>query len=74
MQMENKILNCPNCGAVRTGAKCEYCGTVFEIEDEEQLDVVTLYADGEAVCQIARRAPSPAKATAEAFRKFAEHL
>ena len=21
--------NCPNCGAPRTGSKCEYCGTVF---------------------------------------------
>lgn len=26
--MENK-LNCPNCGAPRTGTICEYCGTVF---------------------------------------------
>lgn len=25
----NKLLNCPNCGAVVTGATCEYCGTVF---------------------------------------------
>ena len=22
-------LNCPNCGAAITGAKCEYCGTIF---------------------------------------------
>jgi len=28
--MINESLNCPNCGAVRTGSKCEYCGTVFE--------------------------------------------
>ena len=28
MQMENE-LNCPNCGAPRTGTICEYCGTVF---------------------------------------------
>jgi hypothetical protein len=26
--MENE-LNCPNCGAPRTGTICEYCGTVF---------------------------------------------
>lgn len=24
-----KITNCPNCGAVITGPKCEYCGTRF---------------------------------------------
>ena len=23
------MTNCPNCGAVITGAKCEYCGTKF---------------------------------------------
>lgn len=26
----NKTTNCPNCGAVITGMKCEYCGTNFE--------------------------------------------
>lgn len=25
-----KTTNCPNCGAVINGAKCEYCGTVFD--------------------------------------------
>lgn len=25
----NKRTNCPNCGAVITSAKCEYCGTNF---------------------------------------------
>ena len=29
--MQNKQTNCPNCGAVITGVKCEYCGTDFEI-------------------------------------------
>jgi len=24
--------NCPNCGAPRHGNKCEYCGTVFQVE------------------------------------------
>lgn len=24
------MTNCPNCGAVITGSKCEYCGTVFD--------------------------------------------
>lgn len=24
-----KQTNCPNCGAVITGMKCEYCGTIF---------------------------------------------
>lgn len=27
---QNKRTNCPNCGAVITGMKCEYCGTDFE--------------------------------------------
>ena len=26
----NKFTNCPNCGAVITSSKCEYCGTDFE--------------------------------------------
>lgn len=26
---QNKQTNCPNCGAVITGLKCEYCGTNF---------------------------------------------
>lgn len=26
---QNKRTNCPNCGAVITGLKCEYCGTNF---------------------------------------------
>ena len=25
-----KSTHCPNCGAVITGGKCEYCGTDFE--------------------------------------------
>lgn len=29
----SKTLNCPNCGAVITGSKCEYCGTVFETKN-----------------------------------------
>lgn len=24
-----RLLNCPNCGAVINGSKCEYCGTRF---------------------------------------------
>ena len=26
----NRTTNCPNCGAMITGMKCEYCGTDFE--------------------------------------------
>ncbi len=26
------VYKCPNCGAPITGAKCEYCGTVFNFE------------------------------------------
>ena len=27
--MEKRQTNCPNCGAVIQGSKCEYCGTLF---------------------------------------------
>lgn len=27
--VQHKQTNCPNCGAVITGLKCEYCGTNF---------------------------------------------
>lgn len=27
--------NCPNCGAPITGDRCEYCGTVFRKEKQE---------------------------------------
>lgn len=29
--------NCPNCGAPITSHKCEYCGTVFDRDKEEQI-------------------------------------
>lgn len=34
---------CPNCGAIITGGKCEYCDTVFT-EDKLSLDT-TVYFD-----------------------------
>ena len=24
-----KVTNCPNCGAIVLGRRCEYCGTIF---------------------------------------------
>lgn len=35
MTFNKKYLNCPNCGAVITGKKCEYCGTVFDSTEEK---------------------------------------
>lgn len=29
MKRSKLMTNCPNCGAVITGDKCEYCGTYF---------------------------------------------
>ncbi len=29
--------NCPNCGAVITGDKCEYCGTMFNLCEEPKV-------------------------------------
>jgi methionyl-tRNA synthetase len=26
--------NCPNCGAIITGEKCQYCGTIFDVVTE----------------------------------------
>lgn len=26
----NWVTNCPNCGAIITSTKCEYCGTIFD--------------------------------------------
>ena len=37
-----KDYNCPNCGAPINGDVCEYCGTVFDTDEEE---TVGLYAD-----------------------------
>ena len=36
------MYNCPNCGAPRTGDKCEYCGTVFRRQEPTSV----LFADG----------------------------
>lgn len=31
---KSNLTNCPNCGAVITGKKCEYCETIFEFIEE----------------------------------------
>ena len=41
------MTNCKNCGAVLTGAKCEYCGTVYE--EERPAETVNFYADGKLI-------------------------
>ena len=38
--------NCPNCGAVITGPKCEYCGTVFRRDDSN-----LIFLDGNAIIE-----------------------
>lgn len=43
--------NCPNCGAIINGPKCEYCGTVFRRDDSDciQLDgtaIIKAYEKG----------------------------
>jgi len=32
----DKLTNCPNCGAPITSCRCEYCGTVFRFQDEQE--------------------------------------
>ena len=33
------MTNCPNCGAPIKGHKCEYCGTIFDIDKARGSDV-----------------------------------
>ena len=41
-------MNCPNCGAVINGSKCEYCGTIFN--NSKELNVkINMIGDGEAM-------------------------
>ena len=50
--------NCPNCGAPKHGAVCEYCGTHFgryqgEATVEVERETIAVYNwDGEVVCYI----------------------
>ena len=36
------MMNCPNCGALITGDKCEYCGTIFQ----KNINFNNLYRSG----------------------------
>ena len=43
------MTNCPNCGAVITGYRCEYCDTVFSeslVEEDELCKLVHDYSKG----------------------------
>ena len=46
--------NCPNCGAPKRGAVCEYCGTRFDTESAEK--IVIRDWSGEVVHVIERNA------------------
>lgn len=52
------MINCPNCGAPRRGAVCEYCGTHFwryqgQATVEIEPDITTIYTwDGSVVYRI----------------------
>lgn len=37
MKIVKDLLNCPNCGAPITGSKCEYCGTIFSENRDDDL-------------------------------------
>lgn len=49
MELKN-MTNCPNCGAVITGDKCEYCGTVFRRKE----DNINILLDGRAIARAVR--------------------
>jgi len=36
--------NCPNCGAIITGHKCEYCGTAFGDPNIDKKEIIILQA------------------------------
>lgn len=72
--MNNEKFNCPNCGAAITGAKCEYCGTLFEKEPaaQKEPDTVTLYTDGEPFAVAIRKAGCSFKEAVAAFAGLKE--
>lgn len=39
-------LNCINCGAILTSNKCEYCGTVYETDSENNINLGTDSVNG----------------------------
>lgn len=41
-----KPMNCINCGAVLTSNKCEYCGTVYETDSENNINLGTDSVNG----------------------------
>ena len=54
--------NCPNCGAPRHGARCEYCGTPFvfyayegEIPNEVKIDIEVTPLDVKTMTAYASR-------------------
>ena len=50
-KLKDRILNCPNCGAPINGEKCEYCGTRFKDDTEDEL---ILYADNVPIFAVRR--------------------
>lgn len=51
------MTNCPNCGAVITGPKCEYCGTVFKKQpDLNHYISENVYINNQIAIDAARRA------------------
>lgn len=45
------MTNCPNCGAVITGPKCEYCDTRFDIKHAGYTAVSRLEKENEFIMQ-----------------------
>lgn len=37
--VNRKLTNCKNCGAPLTGNKCEYCGTIYSIDETVYIDL-----------------------------------
>lgn len=52
----SQLTNCPNCGAVITGPKCEYCGTHFPFKKAEAEIVELKLNTASLESQMAQRA------------------
>ena len=46
------MTNCPNCGAVRSGDICEYCGTVFDYIHDPAQRIAQLKRENDRIQEI----------------------
>lgn len=67
------MTNCPNCGAVITGPKCEYCGTVFKFEPVQHTSVCELMIDSKRIANAVKMEELYASAL-KAMRNYGRYV